>query len=149
MKRNKKKGFTIVELVIVIAVIAILAAVMIPTFGGMVAKANESAALQAATNTYKALLLEEPYNGDLDLNATADAADLYIKVTQANKDYYYQVINGNITLSDLEDDPDAPTADATGYKALENADYTNVFVFADKELPAADVEPEPDVNPEG
>ncbi|MGM9683101.1 MAG: type IV pilin protein, partial [Eubacteriales bacterium] len=32
MKNTKKKGFTIVELVIVIAVIAILAAVLIPTF---------------------------------------------------------------------------------------------------------------------
>ena len=32
MKNLKKKGFTIVELVIVIAVIAVLAAVLIPTF---------------------------------------------------------------------------------------------------------------------
>ena len=35
MKRNNKKGFTIVELVIVIAVIAILSAVLIPSFGGV------------------------------------------------------------------------------------------------------------------
>ena len=35
MKRNKK-GFTIVELVIVIAVIAILAAVLIPTFSSLI-----------------------------------------------------------------------------------------------------------------
>ena len=48
MKRNNKKGFTIVELVIVIAVIAILAAVLIPTFGGIVDKAKENAALQEA-----------------------------------------------------------------------------------------------------
>ena len=38
MKKMNKKGFTIVELVIVIAVIAILAAVMIPTFSGIVDK---------------------------------------------------------------------------------------------------------------
>ena len=48
MKRNNKKGFTIVELVIVIAVIAILAGVLIPTFGGIVDKAKENAALQEA-----------------------------------------------------------------------------------------------------
>ena len=47
IKRNNKKGFTIVELVIVIAVIAILAAVLIPTFAGIVKKANESADIQA------------------------------------------------------------------------------------------------------
>ena len=53
MKRNNKKGFTIVELVIVIAVIAILAGVLIPTFAGIVAKANASKALQEAQNAYK------------------------------------------------------------------------------------------------
>ena len=35
---NKKKGFTLVELVIVIAVIAILAGVMIATFSNVVEK---------------------------------------------------------------------------------------------------------------
>ena len=53
MKKMNKKGFTIVELVIVIAVIAILAAVMIPTFSGIVTKAQQSAALQQLTAAYK------------------------------------------------------------------------------------------------
>lgn len=47
MKRTNKKGFTIVELVIVIAVIAILAAVLIPTFVSLTNKANMSADQQA------------------------------------------------------------------------------------------------------
>lgn len=47
MKLNKK-GFTIVELVIVIAVIAILAAVLIPTFSTVIENANRSTALQEA-----------------------------------------------------------------------------------------------------
>ena len=51
MKMNKK-GFTIVELVIVIAVIAILAGVLIPTFSGLVQKAQDSAAIQEARNKY-------------------------------------------------------------------------------------------------
>ena len=42
MKQKNRKGFTIVELVIVIAVIAILAAVLIPTFSSLIAKANLS-----------------------------------------------------------------------------------------------------------
>ncbi len=48
MKQSKKRGFTIVELVIVIAVIGILAGVLIPTFSNVIEKANESAALQEA-----------------------------------------------------------------------------------------------------
>ena len=50
MKRNNKKGFTIVELVIVIAVIAILSAVLIPTFGGIIADAQAKADLLDARN---------------------------------------------------------------------------------------------------
>ena len=52
MKNNKKRGFTIVELVIVIAVIAILAAVLIPTFANVVKKANDSKAMQNARNAW-------------------------------------------------------------------------------------------------
>ena len=77
MKRNNKKGFTIVELVIVIAVIAILSAVLIPTFGGIVDKANQSAVLQEAQNEYKlcyALDLSDGVidgeDGDTDVTAT-------------------------------------------------------------------------------
>ena len=60
MKKMNKKGFTIVELVIVIAVIAILAAVMIPTFGGIIGKANKSSAEQTAKALWK-----EAYGIDL------------------------------------------------------------------------------------
>ena len=58
MKRTNKKGFTLVELVIVIAIIAILAAVLIPTFSGVVEKANKSAAEQALKNAYTQALAE-------------------------------------------------------------------------------------------
>ena len=50
MRNTNKKGFTIVELVIVVAVIAILAAVLIPTFSGIINKANQSADEVAVRN---------------------------------------------------------------------------------------------------
>lgn len=58
-----KKGFTIVELVIVIAVIAILAAVLIPTFIGLTKKANNSADMQMVTNINKQLAAAELLEG--------------------------------------------------------------------------------------
>jgi len=61
MKKLLRKGFTIVELVIVIAVIAILAGVLIPTFSGVVEKANQSAALQKATSAMKSTLSMNTY----------------------------------------------------------------------------------------
>ena len=59
MRSKSKKGFTIVELVIVIAVIAILAAVLIPTFSSLLKKANQSADQQAVHQMNVALAAEE------------------------------------------------------------------------------------------
>ena len=56
MKKMNKKGFTIVELVIVIAVIGILAGVLIPTFSNIISKATDSGALQEATSAMKSTL---------------------------------------------------------------------------------------------
>lgn len=58
MKKHNQKGFTIVELVIVIAVIAILAAVLIPTFSNLVKKANLSNDQQNVRNMNTALAVE-------------------------------------------------------------------------------------------
>lgn len=56
MMRNKK-AFTIVELVIVIAVIAILAAVLIPTFSGIIKKARISNDTNIAASVSTELLI--------------------------------------------------------------------------------------------
>ena len=66
MKKMNKKGFTIVELVIVIAVIAILAGVMIPTFSGIVEKAEMSNVKSAAAALYKEAYAIDYSDGVLD-----------------------------------------------------------------------------------
>ena len=53
MRNTKKKGFTIIELVVVVAVIAILAAVLIPTFSGIIKKAKLNADEQTVANMNK------------------------------------------------------------------------------------------------
>ncbi len=75
MKKNTRKGFTITELVIVIAVIAILAAVLIPTFTSIINKANDSAALQEARATYT------EYTAQWDYTTGPVAQDLIVKVS--------------------------------------------------------------------
>lgn len=76
MKNTKKRGFTIVELVIVIAVIAILASVLIPTFSNVVTKAKKSAVLQDARNAYTMALAEAfDANGNL-ITETFDNTDI-------------------------------------------------------------------------
>jgi type IV pilus assembly protein PilA len=59
MKHNKtKKGFTIVELVIVIGVIGILAGILIPTFVNVTQKADEAALKSNLANAYSAYVAD-------------------------------------------------------------------------------------------
>ncbi len=62
-RKLNKKGFTIVELVIVIAVVAILAAVLIPTFVGLVNQANVASDTAVAKNMNNALATYSSENG--------------------------------------------------------------------------------------
>ena len=84
MKKNlNKKGFTIVELVIVIVVIAILAAVLIPTFVSLVNKANRSADEQAVRQMNTLLATENPE----DIKNITDARTALLAANIEMKDY--------------------------------------------------------------
>lgn len=63
MKKLNNKGFTIVELVIVVAVIAILAAVLIPTIGGLIKTAQTSADVTLVKNVNLILATERATEG--------------------------------------------------------------------------------------
>ena len=91
MKHTNKKGFTIVELVIVIAVIAILAAVLIPTFSNLIKKANESSDIQAVRqmNTF---LTTEAIIGEV--NSILDVYDIF-KASGYTIENYTPIVDGN------------------------------------------------------
>ena len=63
MAQRKRRGFTIIELVIVIAVIAILAGVLIPTFVSVIKKANVASDTSLVKNINEALVAEEVTEG--------------------------------------------------------------------------------------
>ena len=109
MKRNnKKRGFTIVELVIVIAVIAILAAVLIPTYANLVKKANEAAALSDAKNLVTEMLANILSGGD-------DAADIVIVTKKGDEVYVHGYDASEGQLITYKDNPVALTGEGDFY----------------------------------
>lgn len=141
MKRNNKKGFTIVELVIVIAVIAILAGVLIPTFSGIISKAKESKALQEAQNAYKEAYALAIADGKIDTD------DIY------NVGNYTFTFTGSIDAIEVAVAAKADSAAATdGYKVtvengvvkVDDAAEDETFVPADENSGNADENPDGD-----
>ncbi len=108
---KNKKGFTIVELVIVIAVIAILAAVLIPTFSGVVNRANQSSGVQTARTALTNVLSGNVQNGVLN------AAEFL--VNNGSKVYQFSYVNGQLITEDK-------TVGENSYKAGEENVGTNL-----------------------
>ena len=103
MKKFDKKGFTIVELVIVIAVIAILAGIMIPTFSSVTKSAEEAAVAANAAEAYKKAMAADMADGYQDKkigDADIDFDD-YIDVTDATITYDVAA-DGSVTATYTE-----------------------------------------------
>lgn len=137
-----KKGFTLVELVIVIAVIAILAGVLIPTFSNVVAKANQSADLQEITNKVETAYIEFVADTSTTPVAIGKVEDPDVSFastkTEDNKVTYY----GFVEKEDTTGNPAPTYYDAYvvtgkyGYAfevAIDNGSYT-ITAVGDKKL---------------
>ena len=98
MRKSNKKGFTVVELVIVIAIIAILAAVLIPTFASLIQKANESKDTQLVKNLNTALAVDNKEHKTMT-SALEAAAEFGYDVGKINAS-----ATGNEILWDSEND---------------------------------------------
>ena len=98
MKKSNRNGFTIVELVIVIAVIAILAAVLIPTFTNLIKKANESSDVQAVRQMNTILSAEDAFKNGITINDAVAA----LKEAGFNGDKYVALVSGRYFFYDQD-----------------------------------------------
>lgn len=131
-KRNKKRGFTLIELIIVIAIIAILAAIAVPAFGQIRQKSNVSADLGNARTIYSVVtagIADEsivvpststvyPLNGvgedastsGYDLTDTEIAGISTPKAYQGTEFFVRIDFDGNIEILVASDQPDNDVA---------------------------------------
>lgn len=151
MKKSNRKGFTIVELVIVIAVIAILAAVLIPTFASIVKKANDSNVQQVLAAARKVAVAENATDADF---SEADLVYVY-----KNEQYTWNATSGKFEKKDAANKTTVEAGDivyaaekpaddsdfaAGEYKA--NEDLKAVIVIKNVADPAPTETADPDAN---
>lgn len=126
MKKFNKKGFTIVELVIVIAVIGILAGVLIPTFSSITQRANETAAMQEATAGRDAILVLT--QGTMNTNTKFYINEYDKAATSYTTNYVFAYENGAMESKNIKnaDEVKAPTYKTNTYVAYVSTEVLNI-----------------------
>ena len=117
-KKSNKKGFTIMEMLIVVAIIAVLAAIAIPTFNGALTKSKEAADIANIRAAYAEVTVA--YLTDNTAYPTDKTA------------FLAKVDGGKLNYNDKLTNYTAPTDTAKGeieYTAtkLTNKDNTKIF----------------------
>ena len=148
-KRLNKKGFTLIEMLVVIAIIAVLVAIIIPTVTAATTKANaatDAANLRSVLGQANSLLMTNNADGSLLQSAEFDTgecktfpgADMYImyvnpgfiKIFYEDNGYYYGLDyfaaiaeNGSTTLTGISKEAAENAHDVTSTPTWYNVSH--------------------------
>ncbi len=96
LKKNNKKGFTLVELIVVLVILAILAALLIPALTGYIDKAREK---QIIAQTRQAVMAAQTLaDEEYALNPTASSVQSAINANNAAKVLELAELTGKGTI---------------------------------------------------
>lgn len=128
MKKKRNSGFTLLELVIVVAVISILAAIAIPRYGDAVRNSTEGATRGSLGMVRKALSI---YYSDLDGQYPSDITALtlsarYLKRLPAAKLPGYHEDSTAVLLASSADDAGGWLYDGAAGAVRVNCSHTDV-----------------------
>lgn len=114
MKKLNKKGFTIVELVIVIAVMAVLAAVLIPTFSNVISNSKDTKAVTEIKGIYDATLADDLADQNDENDVVYGKGTIYV----INNNRLIEVKEGSASLIGRieKDDVEAVSGETNKYK---------------------------------
>ena len=123
LKTSGKKGFTLIELMIVVAIIGILAAIAIPKFAELIRKSSEGASKGNLGAVRSAMSI---YYGDMEgiypaLMASLTVAGKYLNVVPMAKTPNYHADANSETAGTL-----AALADGTGWHYVNSTADANI-----------------------
>ena len=92
MKKNNKKGFTLAELLIVVAIIAVLVAIAIPVFTTQLEKSREATDMANVRSAYAAIVTGWLDNGSA--NSVTVEAQQKVAGWQTSPQPYLEIMDG-------------------------------------------------------
>ena len=95
MRKESKKGFTLVELIVVLVILAVLAAMLVPALTGYIKRAREEKEYQTAATVYSAAqaVITDMYGRDKITGVTSLTKNTTVGSGSAAHNYGSDVLN--------------------------------------------------------